>query len=58
LTSTKPRRFLRATPRTRARFYSPVDEVHDALAALIASASKSVVVSMYGYDDDQLDEAI
>jgi phosphatidylserine/phosphatidylglycerophosphate/cardiolipin synthase-like enzyme len=39
-------------------FYSPVDKVHDALLAVISSASRSVVLSMYGYDDDQLDDAL
>jgi len=32
--------------------------VHEALKALLASATKSLVVSMYGYDDDELDQAI
>jgi len=39
-------------------FYSPVDKVHEALKAAIASASKSVAVSMYGYDDDELDDVL
>ena len=39
-------------------FYSPVDQVHDALLDLVNSAEKSVVLAMYGYDDDQLHEAI
>jgi hypothetical protein len=39
-------------------FYSPVDNVHGALAALVASAAQSVVLCMYGYDDDELDVAI
>lgn len=35
-------------------FYSPIDDVHGALAAVIGSATKSVVIAMYGYDDDEL----
>lgn len=35
-------------------FYSPIDDVHGALKAVIASAQRSVVVSMFGYDDDEL----
>ncbi len=39
-------------------FYSPVDDVHGVLAALIKSASKSAVVAMYGWDDDELAAAL
>ena len=35
-------------------FYSPIDDVHGALKAVIASAQHSIVVAMYGYDDDEL----
>ncbi|MGZ4620707.1 MAG: phospholipase D-like domain-containing protein [Blastococcus sp.] len=39
-------------------FYSPVDDVPGALAAVLQSASRSVVVSMYGYDDTKLNQVL
>ena len=45
-------------PDAARTFYSPVDQVHEALKTLISSATKSVVVSMYGYDDDELDDVL
>ena len=39
-------------------FYSPVDDVHGVLKAIIASCQSSLVVAMYGYDDDELAEII
>lgn len=35
-------------------FYSPIDNVHEVLKAIIGSAEHSIVVSMFGYDDDEL----
>jgi phosphatidylserine/phosphatidylglycerophosphate/cardiolipin synthase-like enzyme len=35
-------------------FYSPIDDVHGALKALVGSCRRSLVVAMYGYDDDEL----
>ena len=45
-------------PPAARTFYSPVDDIHGALAAVLESASSSVVVSMYGYDDAQLNKVL
>ena len=50
--------FAPGYPEAARSFYSPVDKVHEALKALLASASKSLVVSMYGYNDEELDAVI
>lgn len=39
-------------------FYSPVDNIHQVLVDMIHSASKSIIVAMYGFDDDDATEAI
>lgn len=39
-------------------FYSPIDDVHGALKAVIGSCRKSLVLAMYGYDDDELADMI
>jgi phosphatidylserine/phosphatidylglycerophosphate/cardiolipin synthase-like enzyme len=38
--------------------YSPVDDVHGALLDLVRSASSSLIVAVYGFDDDELADAI
>jgi phosphatidylserine/phosphatidylglycerophosphate/cardiolipin synthase-like enzyme len=35
-------------------FFSPIDDVHGALKAVIGATSTSLVIAMYGYDDDEL----
>jgi phosphatidylserine/phosphatidylglycerophosphate/cardiolipin synthase-like enzyme len=45
-------------PETTRTFYSPVDQLHDALKALLTSANKSIVVAMYGYDDPELNSVL
>jgi len=39
-------------------FYSPVDNVHGAALSLITSADHSVVACMYGFDDQQIADAL
>jgi phosphatidylserine/phosphatidylglycerophosphate/cardiolipin synthase-like enzyme len=39
-------------------FYSPEDDVHGALKAILQSTTSSLVIAMYGYDDDELAEII
>ncbi len=50
--------FAPGYPGSILTFYSPTDNVHGALVALIASASKSCIVAMYGFDDDELAAAL
>jgi phosphatidylserine/phosphatidylglycerophosphate/cardiolipin synthase-like enzyme len=45
-------------PDTHRSFYSPVDDVHGALKYLLQSATKSLVVAMYGFDDPELAEIL
>lgn len=41
-------------PANMRTFWSPVDDVHGALKAIVGSCRRSLVVAMYGYDDDDL----
>lgn len=41
-------------PDNARTFYSPVDQIHEALKATLVAATSSVIVSMYGYDDQEL----
>lgn len=52
------RRFLDGYPSDQRSFFSPRDSIHPMLAALLASAQHSLVLNMYGYDDDELDAII
>ncbi len=50
--------FAPGYPSNARTFYSPVDDVHGALLELIDSASRSLVLAMYGFDDDELAAAL
>jgi phosphatidylserine/phosphatidylglycerophosphate/cardiolipin synthase-like enzyme len=45
-------------PATHRTFYSPVDNIHGALLYLLNAAQKSLVVAMFGFDDDVLAAAL
>jgi phosphatidylserine/phosphatidylglycerophosphate/cardiolipin synthase-like enzyme len=45
-------------PDNARTFYSPVDQVHEALKALLTSANKSIIVAMYGFDDPELNSVL
>ena len=45
-------------PSDRRAFFSPVDNVHGALSAVIQSAQRSLVIAMYGFDDADLADII
>lgn len=40
---------------TYKRFWSPDDDVHGALVALVSGATRTIDCAMYGWDDDDLD---
>ena len=51
-------RFLDGYPDDQRTFFSPRDNVHGLLVALLDSAQHSIVVNMFGYDDDELNKII
>jgi phosphatidylserine/phosphatidylglycerophosphate/cardiolipin synthase-like enzyme len=51
-------RFLDGYPDDQRTFFAPRDNVHGLLVALIGSAQHSIVVNMFGYDDDELNKII
>ena len=52
------KRFPPDYPTDRRTFYSPVDDVHGVLCALVKSATRTLTVAMYGFDDVELSRAI
>jgi len=51
-------RFLDGYPEDFRTFWSPRDKVHELLVSLLSSAQHSLVLNMFGYDDDELDGII
>jgi phosphatidylserine/phosphatidylglycerophosphate/cardiolipin synthase-like enzyme len=52
------KRFLDGYPDDQRTFFAPRDDVHGLLVAVLSSAQHSIVVNMFGYDDDQLNSII
>ncbi len=51
-------RFLDGYPDDQRTFFSPRDNAHGLLTALLGTAQHSIVVNMFGYDDDELNKII
>ena len=51
-------RFLDGYPDDQRTFFSPRDKLHELLVVLLSSAQHSIVVNMFGYDDDELNSII
>jgi phosphatidylserine/phosphatidylglycerophosphate/cardiolipin synthase-like enzyme len=51
-------RFLDGYPSDFHTFFAPRDDLHGVLLALLQSASHSIVLNMFGYDDEELDATI
>jgi phosphatidylserine/phosphatidylglycerophosphate/cardiolipin synthase-like enzyme len=51
-------RFLDGYPDDQRTLFAPRDNIHGLLVALLGSAQHSIVVNMFGYDDDELNKII
>ena len=51
-------RFLDGYPDDQRTFFAPRDNVHGLLVTLLDNAQHSIVVNMFGYDDDELNKII
>ncbi len=45
-------------PDSARTFFAPVDDLHGVLADVIAASARSLVLAMYGFDDDDLAAAL
>lgn len=52
------KRWLDGYPDDVRSFWSPRDDIHGMLMSLLSSAQHSVVLNLYGFDDDDLDSII
>lgn len=52
------KRFLDGYPPDYRTFFAPRDSIHPMLVSLLSGAQRSIVMNMFGYDDDELDEII
>ena len=52
------KRFLDHYPDDFRTFWAPRDDIHGMLVSLLKSAQRSIVLNMFGYDDDEFDEVI
>ena len=50
--------FPQTYPANIRSFYSPVDDVHGALKTVVSSCSHSLIIAMYGYDDEELHKIV
>jgi phosphatidylserine/phosphatidylglycerophosphate/cardiolipin synthase-like enzyme len=50
--------FAPGYPPRRRTFWSPIDDVHGVLLTLVNSATRSLVIAMYGFDDQELADAV
>src|SRR5579884_1345379 len=51
-------RFLDGYPPDRMTFYSPREDCHSVLKAVLGSAQRSIVGNVYGFDDPDLNDII
>lgn len=51
-------RFPDAYPSKLRTFYAPVDDLHGVLVDVIGSATTSLVLAMYGFDDPELADVV
>jgi phosphatidylserine/phosphatidylglycerophosphate/cardiolipin synthase-like enzyme len=51
-------RFLDGYPDDQRTFFAPRDDIHGLLVTLLGTAQHSIVVNMFGYDDDELNKII
>ena len=51
-------KFLDGYPTNLRTFFSPEDQIHPLLVSLLSGTTNSLVLNMYGYDDDELNALV